>query len=76
MNRVENGPVRFPDDWAGVFIRGDNELHYAMLVKHAVEATKSNSILSMQLNGLSDLLMSCREPCDRAVEVSIDEAAL
>lgn len=28
--RVETGPIRFADDWPGVFIRGDNAILYAL----------------------------------------------
>ncbi|MEN8764135.1 MAG: hypothetical protein ABF290_17120 [Thiogranum sp.] len=30
--RVETGPVQFGDDWPGIFIRGDNAAHYALML--------------------------------------------
>lgn len=41
-DRVETGPIRFGDDWTGLFIRGDTcayyRLHLEMLRKKMVEA--------------------------------------
>lgn len=71
IERAENGPMRFPDDWAGVFIRGDSALHYAMLVREAVKATEQTPILSLQLNGLANLLQTCAEPCTTARHVAL-----
>jgi len=27
-NRPETGPMQFDDDWRGIFIRGDNAMHF------------------------------------------------
>ncbi len=37
MSRAETGPMKFGDDWTGVFIRGDNSGYYAMLLDQALE---------------------------------------
>ena len=29
-SRIETGPTQIGDDWPGVFIRGDNAVHYAV----------------------------------------------
>lgn len=34
--RPETGPMKFGDDWTGVFIRGDNAGYYAMLLREAL----------------------------------------
>jgi hypothetical protein len=67
--RVETGPTQFGDDWPGVFIRGDNALWYAHLLKSALadSAAYRKSITgeeldlnNMQLQGLLSDLESCR----------------
>lgn len=35
--RAETGPLRFGDDWNGVFIRGDNAMHYARVLRGILE---------------------------------------
>ena len=30
--RAETGAMKFGDDWRGVFIRGDNAFHFAMVL--------------------------------------------
>ena len=62
--RVETGPVRFGDDWPGVFIRGDNAGYYAMALKQYLDqiepiagiAEKVDEITTAQLRGLQELL--------------------
>lgn len=72
MKRVETGPVQFPDDWPGVFIRGDNALAYAMYLNMLLEQVgEENLSLSYGcLRGLVNVLNSCQvgsEPlvCDQ-----------
>jgi hypothetical protein len=62
--RMETGPVRFGDDWAGVFIRGDSALVYAMYIEQIIEESPNitdDIILFYTLEGLLDVLKSCRE---------------
>lgn len=35
--RPETGPMRFGDDWTGVFIRGDNAAYYAQNLRMLLE---------------------------------------
>lgn len=35
--RVETGPVKFGDDWTGLFIRGDNAMYYALCIRSLIE---------------------------------------
>lgn len=53
--RVETGIVQFDDDWPGVFIRGDNAMHYAMCLENP-DFALSPSII----RGLIELLKSCQ----------------
>ena len=59
VSRIETGVVQFDDDWPGVFIRGDNALYYAMLVRRAVESMP-NGLVKSNLKGLADLLDESR----------------
>lgn len=36
-NRVETGALEINDDWPGVFIRGDNAMHYAVCLKRLLD---------------------------------------
>jgi hypothetical protein len=63
--RPNTGPMRFVGNWPGVFIRGDEALHYAAVIEMAIknnDELKRNSILA----SLVRLLKSCRVPqeCD------------
>ena len=40
-NRPETGPMRFGDDWTGVFIRGDNAGYYAFILQGILERFES-----------------------------------
>jgi len=57
QNRIETGAVQFGDDFPGTFIRGDNAMHYKMLLSTLVESLKSDDkykgLISM---GISSLL--------------------
>lgn len=62
-DRIETGAVQFGDDWPGVFIRGDDALHYAAIMRAMVNA----DMLGPQLlahgsifGRLLELFESCR----------------
>lgn len=38
QERPETGGMRFGDDWRGVFIRGDNALHYYLTLTAFIQA--------------------------------------
>jgi hypothetical protein len=40
-NRVETGALEINDDWPGVFIRGDNAMHYAVCLKQLLAKLES-----------------------------------
>ena len=48
-NRVETGPLRFGNDWPGIFIRGDD----ALAVGHSL------SLALGKTSELVELLLSC-----------------
>lgn len=65
--RAETGPLRFGDDWPGVFIRGDNAAHYAhaldvvlaYLDKQPVGDGELSPIMVEVVRGLQSDLLSC-----------------
>lgn len=69
--RVETGPMKIGDDWTGIFIRGDNALAFALTLRNllamANERAKNGQVDSVeaiywaQIDGLAELLESCRE---------------
>lgn len=72
--RMETGPVRFGDDWAGVFIRGDAAQGYAMaiaglLLRAGPAEDFVGALDDHTMEGLASLLVSCREPCENATTV-------
>ena len=42
-NRIETGALAINDDWPGVFIRGDNAMHYAVCLKRLLSKIESQS---------------------------------
>jgi hypothetical protein len=62
--RVETGPVKFGDDWAGIFIRGDNALGYAHYLAAILAQSKASTvcpIYSQAIKGLIALLQDADE---------------
>lgn len=58
--RVETGPVRFGDDWTGVFIRGDNA--FAYLLALGIAADQVNDVIQAEmLRSLRRELAACIE---------------
>lgn len=55
--RVETGPVTFGDDWPGVFIRGDNAMYYASVLKQELHI--KHPIYKAVIYGLISDLESC-----------------
>jgi hypothetical protein len=52
--RAETGPMKFGDDWTGIFIRGDNAAGYAMTLKFSI--SKLSGFEAAALAGLIRLL--------------------
>ena len=60
--RLETGPMQFSDDWPGVFIRGDDAMVYALVLRQAVERLveiDNPSVEFARLADLVELLRSC-----------------
>ena len=63
--RVETGPVRIGDDWAGLFLRGDNALFMVHAVARAADALRATDPLTaVMVDGLVTDMRSCQEPCE------------
>lgn len=64
-DRVETGPVRFGDDWAGVFLRGDYAGPMAFYLSSLFEALaagrKPSPNITLPLRGLATLLAGSDE---------------
>jgi len=61
-DRLETGVVQAPDDWPGVFFRGDDALRFAGHLDALLRAAKArdwNPISVSVVEGLSDTLRSC-----------------
>jgi hypothetical protein len=61
-SRPETGPMKFGDDWPGVFIRGDNAFAYLHGIRHLQAMLKDKPEVgkSSLIEGLAKLLASCR----------------
>jgi len=63
--RVETGVVQFgPQDWPGVFIRGDNAFFYAGVIRDLLngltpDTVRQNWLPYTAVKGLAELLESC-----------------
>ena len=63
--RPETGPMKFEDDWCGVFIRGDNAFAFAMYLEQVFAALENklepSPLFLAGLKGFAGLLRSCDE---------------
>lgn len=62
MQRVETGVIQFGNDWPGVYVRGDNALHMAMLMRTAAQALRvsiNDEISARQLESYAETVASC-----------------
>ena len=62
VQRVETGAVQFGDDWPGVYVRGDNALHMASLMRTAAQLFRSSvddEVTATQLDSYAKLMASC-----------------
>lgn len=63
LDRVETGTIQFGTDWPGIFIRGDNALHYAFaldqLISRAKESGNYDPFALIAVEGLQRQLSSC-----------------
>lgn len=61
-SRLETGKLEVPNDWPGIFIRGDNALYYAACITDTLNKKSVDSEFQYAvLQGLRDLLFSCEE---------------
>lgn len=60
FGRVEDGPVRFGDDWPGTFIRGDSSRGYAVRIEELLAGgLEIPWFIKQDLEELRDLLNEC-----------------
>jgi hypothetical protein len=70
MSRVETGPVRIGDDWAGIFIRGDDAAGYVLALCNTManpddpDLDFTERLDAARVWQLCDLLQACAEPCE------------
>jgi hypothetical protein len=58
QTRPETGGMRFGDDWRGVFIRGDNAIHFYLTLTSYI---KSHGEAAVFLQGIADTLyLACQ----------------
>jgi hypothetical protein len=62
--RAETGPMKFGDDWPGVFIRGDNAFFF---LKVCEALTAANPVAEKGLEGLKELLAASQQKADMKV---------
>lgn len=59
--RAETGPLQFRNDWPGVFFRGDNALHYSLVLRQLLDTYKSiPPIERATIESLQKDLASCK----------------
>jgi hypothetical protein len=59
--RAETGVMQFGDDWPGVFIRGDNAMHFAYAIRGILELPMDDPnrwLCESAVKSLSKLLQS------------------
>jgi len=59
--RVETGPVRFGEDWPGLFIRGDECLDLKETLQCAIDQMAMAMLGSIQLTRLRYYITLCNE---------------
>jgi len=59
--RAETGPMKFGDDWTGVFIRGDNAAGYLMALTNVLRHPGPFTMDEAALHGLLGVLRSSHE---------------
>jgi hypothetical protein len=61
MSRVETGPLRFGNDWTGIFIRGDNAVSMAADLEVLNDILGQDNFYQLKLREIINLLTSCVE---------------
>jgi hypothetical protein len=57
--RMESGPLRFGEDWPGIFLRGDDALFFAKAVRRTIILMGDGWLDKMMMQALADTLESC-----------------
>jgi hypothetical protein len=56
---VRTGVLQFKHDWPGIFIRGDDALGYATMIRKVLKQGDAGAVGFDRLEELADLLESC-----------------
>ncbi len=61
--RPETGPMKFGEDWTGVFIRGDDAMYFKMCLSEVIGAYGGglNPMTGLAMQQLADLFGSANE---------------
>lgn len=54
--RVETGPVRFGDDWSGLYVRGDDCMALAVRLRGLLQRLPQDASLRWEAGALGELL--------------------
>ena len=72
MSRIETGPIKFGEDWTGVFIRGDNAITMAADLEILDSMLGPNNFYRDKLKYIIDVLTSCAEGKEDVIVQHID----
>jgi len=74
MERPETGAMKFGNDYAGVFLRGDTALHASHCIQeYLTHGSLAGPITKAYINQLAALLGSCAEGPDTIIENHLKE---
>lgn len=59
--RVDSGPLKFGDDWPGIFMRGDHALPISRVLRHIAANQGLRETWANYLRGVADELATCFE---------------
>lgn len=67
--RAETGPMRFGDDWTGVFLRGDYAGPMGMTIRAIIDGTADVAMEHIMLSSLANCLSSCAHEAPEAQQL-------
>ena len=70
--RIPTGAMQFADDWAGIFVRGDDAIHLAFSIRQLQDRLSSSN--EMEVAFPLHRLVKFAEIIERDVQVRADES--
>jgi hypothetical protein len=67
--RVESGPIKFDEDWHGVFVHSDDALDYVLLLDEIAKTQNLSLWYQGRLGTLRHLLLSYKINCQKSPPV-------